>query len=130
MYFRKKSDENVSLRKLLEVFGESRFDHFDRELTKTRIYRLSAEIFLLNIRGQKISNDISHMTFESKTTSLRISKVKTAAKNGVFCNFWKIFQNNFTPNYLLWKLDSITFPTVYHNLSLEFVCIFCEFRTK
>ena len=56
------------------VFGY----HFDRELTKIQIYLLSAEIFLLNTRGQKLSNDISHMTFESKTSSLRIFKVKAA----------------------------------------------------
>ena len=54
-----------SSRKSPKVFGESRFDHFDRELSKIRIHRVGAKIFLLNTTGQKSSNDISHITFES-----------------------------------------------------------------
>ena len=59
-----------SSRKSLEVFDESLFDRFDRELTKTKSHRHGIEIFLLNTRGQKLSNDISHMTSESKMNFL------------------------------------------------------------
>ena len=119
-----------SSRKPPKVFRESEFDHFDRKLTKIQIHRLGAEIFLLNTRGQKLSNDISHMNFGSKMNSLWIFKVKIAAKNDVFCDFWKTFQSEPTPNYFLWKVDSITFPTVYHKLKSEFVRNFREFRKK
>ena len=59
-----------SSRRSPEVFGESQFDRFDQKLTKIQSLHLGAEIFLLNTRGQNLSNDISYMNFGSKMNSL------------------------------------------------------------